>query len=230
MSKPAQRGRATALTRESIVSARRSSSLWSPCRWACSALAADAEAASRRRRTAPSTRRRQQDWRALHDRLSLSGRSPDRVLLASTLTRPRPCRRPVVWAERLSAAHGKPAPKAVVREWPSGSPTGASPAYHAGAAEAGHPTGPNAVSCTRPGGRATPAGPRERGRRQHARHRGGSPVRRVRRSLAATSPGKGAPVGKEKTMGLTIVVGYDGSECAKAALDQALSLAGRPAR
>ncbi len=27
-------------------------------------------------------------------------------------------------------------------------------------------------------------------------------------------------------MGLTIVVGYDGSECAKAALDQALSLAG----
>jgi nucleotide-binding universal stress UspA family protein len=31
---------------------------------------------------------------------------------------------------------------------------------------------------------------------------------------------------KEKTMGLTIVVGYDGSECAKAALDQALGLAG----
>jgi nucleotide-binding universal stress UspA family protein len=32
---------------------------------------------------------------------------------------------------------------------------------------------------------------------------------------------------KEKTMGLTIVVGYDGSECAKAALDQALGLAGQ---
>jgi nucleotide-binding universal stress UspA family protein len=31
---------------------------------------------------------------------------------------------------------------------------------------------------------------------------------------------------KEKTMGLTIVVGYDGSDCAKAALDQALRLAG----
>ena len=69
-------------------------------------------------------------------------------------------------------------------------------------------------------GRASSAGlPREAA--GSGRPRGNRGRRRSCRSTAG-----GAPVGEEKTMGLTIVVGYDGSDCAKAALDQALGLAG----
>jgi len=49
-------------------------------------------------------------------------------------------------------------------------------------------------------------------------------------TVGAAPPTLGAPAKKEKTMGLTIVVGYDGSDCAKAALDRALGMAGPSGR
>ena len=74
-------------------------------------------------------------------------------------------------------------------------------------------------------GIARPAGPRKRGRRQYAGRHGGS----APRSIRSPTPTRASSL-KEKTMGLTIVVGYDGSQCAKAALDQALGLAGPDGR